>query len=371
MDLTYSEEQQALRDGLARYLDRSYAFEQRQELLRSGAPYSTGAWQQFVQMGLTALPFAENVGGIGGTIADVVAVGEILGEYLSIEPFVSAILCGRVLEAGGAAATELLTGVVDGSAQVALAHEEGRGTASTSLVATSASKTETGYRLHGRKEVVIGAAQASHLIVTARISGATGDADGVAALLVRTASDGVTVREYRMLDGRAAATVSLDNAEAEALVLDSADAIDALFADGIITLAAEAVGAMNALLRITIEYGATRQQFGVPIGTFQVLAHRMADMKMAYLNARSTLLYTTALAEAGRAGAGDIAVLKAQVGRLGRVIGESAVQLHGGIGTTDELSVGHYLKRILTVETLFGDSDYHLRRIGATAGIGI
>lgn len=372
MDLTYTEEQQALRDGLSRYLDRTYTFEQRQELLRSDAPFSADVWAHFAELGLTALPFDETAGGIGGTIADVVAIGEVLGEYLTVEPYISTVMLGgRSLAAAPASArsTELLEGVISGEQQIAFAHEEGRGTASIAQVALTATKSDDGYRLTGRKELVLGAGQATAIVVTARVGGSPGDTDGVALLLVDAGAQGLTLHEYRTIDGRAAAAVELADTPAELLIADAADALDQVIGGGIIALAAEAVGAMNALLRVTVDYGSTRQQFGVPIGSFQVLAHRMADMKMAFLNARATLLYTTALAESGRVTGHDIAVLKAQVGRFGRVIAESAVQIHGGIGTTDELSVGHYMKRILAVEAMFGDSDHHLRTVGATAGV--
>lgn len=372
MDLTYTDEQQALRAGLSRYLDRTYTFDQRQALLRSDAPWSSDGWRHFTELGLTALPFDETSGGIGGTPADVVAVGEILGEYLTVEPFASTVVLGGrglAAAAGSARARELLDGVIEGRTHVAFAHEERTGTASAAHVDTTATEGEGAYLLTGRKELVLGAAQSEAILVTARLSGAAGDRDGVALLLVDPAASGVTTRQYRTIDGRAAASVELQGAPAELLVPDAADVVDDVVAHGILALAAEAVGAMNWLLAQTIEYGATRQQFGVPIGSFQVLAHRMANMKMAYLNARATLLYTTALAEAGSIRPNDVAVLKAQVGRFGRVIGESAIQLHGGIGTTDELPIGHFVKRILAVEAMFGDSDYHLRQIGATAGI--
>ena len=372
MDLTFTDEQQALRDGLSRYLDRTYTFDRRQELLRSQQPWSADAWKHFTELGLTALPFDEEVGGIGGTIADVVAVSEILGEYLCVEPYASCVvLGGRSLSAasGSAPAGELLERIIGGEGQVAFAHEEGAGTASAAHVGMTAREGAGGLRLTGRKELVLGAAQASAIIVTARLSGRAGDPSGLALLLVDATAPGVSLREYRTIDGRAAASVELQDVPAELLVQDAVEVIEEIIANGIVALAAEAVGAMNVLLRQTVEYGATRQQFGVPIGSFQVLAHRMANMKMAYLNARATLLYTTALAEAEAVSATDIAVLKAQIGRFGRVISESAIQLHGGIGTTDELPVGHYVKRILAIEAMFGDPDFHLRTIGAVAGV--
>ena len=371
MDLTFTDEQQALRDGLSRYLDRTYSFEQRQQLTKSDEPWSTDVWRHLAELGLTGLPFAEDVGGIGGSIADVVAVGEILGEYLTVEPYAaSVVLAGRALAAApeSSRASELLESLIAGESTVAFAHEEGAGTASVAHVGIVARRDGDGYRLTGRKELVIGAAQATAVVVSARIDGSVGDPRGVALVLVDAKAAGISLSEYRTLDGRAAAAVDFDDVPAELLV-DDADAIEDILANGIIAFAAETVGAMNVLLRQTVEYGATREQFGVPIGTFQVLAHRLANMKMAYLNARATLLYTTALAEAGKLTLTDVAALKAQVGRFGRQIGESAIQLHGGIGTTDELPIGHYVKRILAVEAMFGHPEFHLRQIGASAGI--
>ncbi|WP_153502594.1 acyl-CoA dehydrogenase family protein [Cumulibacter manganitolerans] len=372
MDLTYTSEQQALRDSLSRYLDRTYTFDQRQELLRSDRPWSGDAWKHFTELGLTALPFDEEAGGIGGTMADIVAVGEILGEYLCVEPYVSCVvLAGQALRAatGSDPASRLLEAVIGGEAQVAFAHEEGAGTPAAAHVALTAREGAGGHRLTGRKELVLGAAQASAIVVTARLDGAARDPEGLALLLVDASAPGISFREYRTIDGRAAASVDLQDVPAQLLAQDATEVIEEIIANGIIALAAEAVGAMNALLRQTIEYAATRQQFGVPIGSFQVLAHRMANMKMAYLNARATLLHTTALAEAGTVSAVDTAVLKAQVARFGRTIFESAIQLHGGIGTTDELPIGHYAKRILAFEPMFGDPDFHLRAVGAAAGV--
>lgn len=374
MDLTFTDEQQALRESLARYLDRTYTFDQRQKLLQSDSPWSADVWRHFAELDLTALPFGEDAGGIGGTAADLVAVGEVLGEYLCVEPYVGTVLlAGRALAtatgAAGDRARELLTGIIAGDTHVAFAHEEGRGTPAAAQVALDAVDAADGVRLTGSKGLVIGAAQASAYVVTARVAGVPGSGEGVALVLVEADAPGLSLRNYRTVDGRAAASVEFRDTPGRVLADNATGLVGEIAGTGILGLAAEAVGAMGVLLKITVEYGSTRQQFGVPIGTFQALAHRMANMKMAYLQARATLLYTTALVEAGTAGPTEIAVLKAQVGRLGRTLAESAVQVHGGIGTTDELPVGHYLKRILAVEAMFGDSEHHLRTVGATAGV--
>ncbi|GAB3304929.1 pilus assembly protein CpaB [Epidermidibacterium keratini] len=367
MDLTYTGEQQALRDALTRYLDKEYAFDKRQQLLRSGAPWSREVWSQLAEFGLVALPFSEHVGGLGGSVVDVVAASEILGEHLCIEPYAATVLAGGALEAalksGGehSELASLLERLVAADVVVAFAHEEGHGTPAARDVTLVASESGGRYTLSGAKELVLGAGQAEAFVVTARTP-----AGDLALFLVRTDQSQVRVREYRTIDGRAAGAVSFEQAQAELILTDPrGEVIDSIIGTAVIGLAAEAVGCMGALLRQTVDYASTRQQFGVPIGSFQVLAHRMADMKLAYTKARATLLYTAALAEVGRASATEVSVLAAQVGRLGREIGESAVQIHGGIGTTDELAIGHLYKRILAVEVMFGGTDVHLRVVGS------
>lgn len=374
MDFTYTSEQQSLRETLNRFLDRTYAFESRQELLRSDEPWSHRTWAQLAELGLLALPIDEEHGGIGGTIADVVAVAEVLGEHLTVEPYTATVmLAARTLAAAADdSASGLLDRVVAGQTVVAFAHEEGHGTPTIEHIAARATATETGdaHRVSGQKELVVAAEQSEALLVTARTAGEPGDRDCIAVLLVETGGPGVTTTGYRTQDGRAAAVVRLDDAPAVLLqIADAAQVLDEVLAHATIAYAAEAVGAMDALLRITAEYATTRQQFGVPIGSFQAIGHRLADMRMAGTKARATLLHTTAVAEAGQLTATELSVLKAQVGRCGREIAESAVQIHGGIGTTDELSVGHYMKRILAVEAILGDTQFHLRRIGAAAGV--
>ena len=372
MDFSYTSEQETLRASVRRLLTKTYDFEKRQALVRSNEPWSAETWSQFAELGLLALPYPESDGGIDGTAVDVVAVSELFGEYLTVEPYLGTILlAGRVLAAarGNPAADALLERVISGEAQVAFAYEEGRGTAAPNLVSLSAAAADGGTRLDGEKTMVLGAAQAEAFVVTARSAGSVGDRDGLLVVLVPAGAPGITVTEYRTIDGRSAGTLRFDAVQVSEVLLENAHAaLEGILATATIAAAAEAVGAMEVLLRTSAEYASTRKQFGVPIGSFQAIAHRLADMKMSFTLARASLLYTAALAEAGRVTPRDVSVLKAQVGRLGRVIGESAVQIHGGIGTTDELAVGHYLKRVLAVEAMFGDSDYHLRAVGAQAG---
>jgi alkylation response protein AidB-like acyl-CoA dehydrogenase len=367
MDFDFTEEQTLLRQSLAGYLEKNYSFEQRQAIVRSDRPFSADVWAALGEFGLLGLPLPEDVGGSGGSAADLVAVGEVLGEHLVVEPYLSSVvLAGRALAAVGdsSAARTWLQRIATGDALAAFAHEEGRGTPDPAQVALHCSREGDGFRLDGEKHVVLGGAEADVLVVTARLEGA----GGPALLVVESGAPGLRRTPFPTVDGRSAAHVVFDGVVVPAencLAPDASAALADVLSGAVLALAAEGVGAMGALLRLTGAYAATRTQFGVAIVTFQAVAHRLADMKMACLQARATLLHTAALAEAGRATPRDLSVLKAQVGRLGRLVGEAAVQIHGGVGMTDELSIGHYLKRLLVLDALFGDSEHHYRLVGA------
>ncbi len=376
MDFTFTDEQTMLRESVGRYLAKNYAFEARQAIVRSDRPFSAEVWRAFADFGLLALPFPEDLDGLdglGGSVVDLVSVGELFGEHLVVEPYLSSILlAGRALaEFGGhPKAGHWLGRLMAGEALAAFAHEEGTGTADPALVAARCTPTDGGYRLDGEKRLVLGGANADVLVVTARVGGEPGGRGGLALLVVEPGAPGVRITPFTTLDGRSAAHIVFDAVEITSdgcLTTDAHQAITRTLDDAVIVLSAEAVGAMGALLRQTSEYAAARRQFGVPIATFQTVAHRLADMKIAFTKARATLLYTAALAEAGRAGRREVSVLKAQVGRLGRTLAEAAVQTHGGIGMTDELAIGHYMKRLLAIDAMFGDSGYHYRVGGAGA----
>ena len=269
--------------------------------------------------------------------------------------FAGVLLGGATLAASDAPqAQEWLEKVQSGEAIAAFAYEEGHGTPSLEQITMAASDGT----LTGEKRLVTAGAEADVLIVVAK------GAEGAPALyLVEQGAGGLTSRSYTTVDGRSAANVIFDNVAATELTND-ADTIARIISHAIIVQSAEAVGAMGALLAITGEYAATRKQFGVPIGSFQAIAHRLADMKIAATKARATLLYTTALAETGAVTPRDIAILKGQTGKLGQAVGESAIQIHGGVGMTDELSVSHYHKRLLALDAQFGGHAYHLRKVG-------
>ncbi len=363
MDFMFTDEQQMLRDGVSRYLANDYDFDSRRTLVQSDKAWSPEVWSQFGEFGLLALPFAESQGGLGGSIADIVAVCELFGEYLVVEPYLGSILLsGRALAADQSeVAGDWLGRIVSGEAIVAFAHEEGRGTADPAMIALNAQEDGDGFTLTGEKRLVLNGAQANLLVVSVCLP-AEG---GVGLAMVDPAASGVAITALDTIDGRSAAHIRFENVRISAADLLDGAPIEELVATAIIALSAEAVGAMGALLAKTSEYAATRKQFGVAIGSFQAVAHRLADMKIAYTKARSTLLYTTALAESGQATPRDISILKGQIGKLGRAIGEAAIQTHGGVGMTDELSIGHYHKRLLAIDAMFGNREYHLRCVGS------
>ena len=364
MDLTFTEEQRLLADSVERFLEQERDFHARRAQLAAGVTMAPQVWRHLADQGLLGLPRGEAGGGMGGTIADVVAVAMRFGAALLTEPYLATvILAGAALEAAGSdQAHELLERIASGDCVVGFAHDEGVSGGSAAMVATSAIAKDDGFVLSGTKPFVLAAAEAQQLVVSARCG------DGVALFLVDVATDGVAVESFVTIDGRGAGRISFDDArlpEAALLVRDAEGLIAEIVGDAVIYLAAETVGAMDALFRMTASYTATRNQFGVPIGTFQTIAHRLADMKIALTKAQASLIYATALREAGRARPSDISVLKAQTGRLGRSLAEAAVQTHGGVGMTDELAVGHLLKRVLANDALLGDSELHLRLLGA------
>ncbi|MDY7098188.1 MAG: acyl-CoA dehydrogenase [Pseudomonadota bacterium] len=365
MDFSYTEEQQMLRDGVARFLEKTYDFDARQAVVASDAAWSEDAWSQYAELGLLALPFAEDHGGLGGTITDCVAVAEFFGRHLTVEPFDSSIiLAGAAIAASSnKVAHAWLERLMTGDAIAAFAYEEGHGTASPDLISMKAVASADGYTLSGEKRLVLAGQEADIIVIAARIE----DSGTLGLFLIENGAPGLSVRGYSSVDGRSAANIRFDGVDvlpSGVLDKDAAGLIDQIIAKGMLVRAAEAVGAMGALVEMTGEYANTRKQFGVPIATFQAVAHRLADMKIAYSKARATLIYTTALAESGAASGRDMAILKGQMGKLGQEIGEMAIQTHGGVGMTDELSVSHYHKRLLALDAQFGSHAYHLRRLG-------
>ena len=377
MDFSFSEEQRLLAESVQKFVQNSYTFEARQKLLKSEEGFSRDNWRTFAELGWLALPFSEEAGGLGGTPIEMMILMEEFGKGLVVEPYLASIvLAGTVLAEGGSAEQRqgALANIIAGEKLAALAFVEPQARYNLADVATQAKAGGTGYTLDGAKGVVLGGPSADYLVVPARTSGKQRDAKGVSLFLVEAGAKGVSKRDYPTIDGLQASEINFQQvALPKSALLGKADAglplLEKAIDHGILAVGAQAVGAMEALYKATVEYCKTRVQFGQPIGKFQALQHRMVDMFMAHEQAKS-LLYMAALrlsegygAEAQKA----LSALKVQVAKGGRFVGQNAVQLHGGMGMTDELNVGHYFKRLTAIETLFGDLDHHLKKYAAAA----
>lgn len=370
MDFNLSEEQTAIQDSLKRYLAKDYGFEARRALTKSELGHSEQAWATYAELGLLALPFPEAVGGLGGNAVDTMLVAETMGTALALEPFIpTVVLAGSLINDIGSPAQRdtLLGGITQGTLLATLAHQEPGARYNVNHVATTARKDGDGWSLSGHKAVVLAAASAHKLLVSARTSGSAFDANGVSLFVVDAKSAGLTLRPYGTQDGQRAADVTLKGVKvgADALVGQVNQALPAIehaLDRAIAALCAEAVGVMATLNAQTLEYLKTRKQFGQPIGKFQVLQHRMADMAMAAEYGRSMALLAAVkvdskdVAERRR----TVSAAKAYIGQSARTVGQGAVQMHGGMGVTDELMAAHLFKRLTVIGQTFGDVDHHL-----------
>jgi alkylation response protein AidB-like acyl-CoA dehydrogenase len=369
MNFNLTDEQQQLRDSLARFVQKDYAFEKRKAILKSKDGWSREAWKQLADMGLTALGLPEAHGGLEGSAVDTMVVMEVFGRGLVVEPYVATVVLGAglVAKAGSEAQqAAILPKVAVGEHLLALAHDEAGGRYELEHVATTAKKQADHYVLNGAKTVVLHGAQADTLVVSARTAGAARDAKGISLFLVDRKAAGVSVRDNPTHDGQRVAEIAFKNARGELLGKEGQGPalLEHAQARGIAALCAEAVGNMAALVEITLAYIKTRKQFGVPIGSFQALQHRMADMVMYVEQARSMMLLAAAKADVADAAERRrvMSAAKAFVGQAARYVGQQAVQLHGGIGVTDEANVSHYFKRLTLINATFGDADHHLGR---------
>jgi len=374
MDFSFSEEQELLRDSVVRFVRENYTFDKRHALALSDQGFSTDNWKLFAELGWLALPFSEEDGGLDGSAADTMIIMEELGKGLVLEPFLATIvLAGGVLRRAASPAQReaILPGVIDGETQLALAYVEGQGRYNLADVTTTAKAEGDGYIIDGHKGVVLNGPAANTLIVSARTSGEQRDGDGITLFVVDAGAPGVTRRDYPTQDGGRASDIEFSGVKvsADAVVGQVGSGLKVLedsIDEAIVAIGSEAVGAMTALHRATVEYASTRVQFGVPIGKFQVLQHRMVEMFMECEQSKS-LLYRAAMTmdNTGAETARTVSALKVQVGKSGRFVGQQAVQVHGGMGMTDELNVGHYFKRLTMINTLFGNIDHHMRRFAA------
>jgi alkylation response protein AidB-like acyl-CoA dehydrogenase len=373
MDFNTTPEQQQFADALRRWMEKDYNFEQRKKIIH-GAGVSDAAWSTLAELGMTALPVPEAQGGFSGSAVDMLVVMQELGRGLLVEPYFATVLGAEFLRlAGGQEAA--LEQVATGELKLASALGEKQSRHDLFDIATTANKDGDGFILNGAKTVVLHGAQAGKLVVSARTVGDRRDTNGISLFLVPGEAAGVTRRDYRTIDGQRAADITLDNVRLpEAALLGASgqgwEILDAASDYGVTLLCAEAVGAMEALNAATLEYTKTRQQFGVPIGKFQALQHRMAEMFIHLEQARS--MATLAAVKMGSTDAEErrrtVSGAKARVGQAIKFVGQQAVQLHGGMGVTDELPAAHYFKRLTMIELTLGDTDHHLARFAAQPG---
>ncbi|MGI9333504.1 MAG: acyl-CoA dehydrogenase family protein, partial [Gammaproteobacteria bacterium] len=361
-DAWLTEEQTQLRESVLRYVDRAYDFQHRRELAASEYGFGQEHWQQFAALGWLAAPVPEPYGGLGGSLVDVAVLMEAFGHGLVLEPYLSSVVLGAgavVLGGGDALKSELLPDVVEGKRLLAFAHGEPQSRYDLTNVQTRATPDGAGWRVSGHKSVVLGGSTADQIVVSVRTAGATLEPDGLSLVVVDRNAEGVSVRGYRTVDGLRAADVSFDDVfvRPERILGEPGKArtvIEQTLNSAIVAVCAEAVGIMDVLVSSTRDYLKTREQFGGPISRFQVLQHRVVDMFVAHEMSRS-LTYRAAGAVAGDASASSAAsAAKVQIGKAGRLIGQEAIQLHGGMGMTDDLAVGHYFKRLTMIGKLFG-----------------
>jgi pimeloyl-CoA dehydrogenase small subunit len=380
MDFDLSPEQTQLKDGVERLVAATYgSLEARMTQGKSPLGFSEKTWAQFAEMGLTGIPFSEEEGGFGGGPIETLVVMEALGKGLALEPYLATVvLGGGAVRLGGSADLKerVIPGIVEGTMRLALAFTEKQSRYDLFDVATTARKTDDGYVLEGAKSVVINGDSAHHLVVSARTAGNRRDREGVSLFLVPADAEGVKLHGYATQDGGRAAEVALSGVTVgEADMIGAAGEglpiLERVAEFAIAALAAEAVGIMAALHALTVDYLKTRQQFGAPIGNFQVLQHRAVDMLIALEQARSMAFYAAMMVEHENAAerAAALSAVKVQVARSCRIVGQEGVQLHGGIGMTMEYLGAHYFKRLTMIESLFGDAAHHLRLVDAAGGL--
>jgi pimeloyl-CoA dehydrogenase small subunit len=374
MDFDLTEEQRLLRDSVDRLLADHYDFAKRRSYLAEPEGHSKDMWGRYAELGLLGLPFAEEYGGFGGGAIETMLVMEAFGRVLALEPYLATVvLSGTALRLAGSDAQQsaILPQIAEGAMTLAFAHGERQARYDLNDVLTTAkANARGGWVLDGAKSVVVYGDNAERLIVSARSSGERDDPDGIGLFLVDPKANGVARRSYPMRDGTRAAEISLSGVEvgADDVLGESGKAlpvIERVVEAGIAAVAAEAVGAMEAMHAMTLEYLKTRQQFGKPIGQNQALQHRSAEMLIALEQGRSMAMLAAMMVDEPDAQerAHNISMAKVGVGQSARFVSQNAVQLHGGIGMTEEYAVGHYFRRCMVIEHLFGDTAHHLSRI--------
>ena len=371
MDFTFNEEQSLIQDQVDQFVQKEYDWETRQSLSNSELGFGEDNWKKFAELGWLGISVSEDSGGFGGSAIESMLIMEAFGKGLVVEPFLeTVIMAGGLIDDYGSnqQKSSFLEPAIAGEMHLALAYAEPQSRFNLSDVVTEAKADGDNFIINGYKSVVMNGPSADQIIVSARTSGTQLDENGISLFIIDANASGLDKTNYKTVDGRRASDLTFENVSVskENLIGDQDkgfEILDSAIDKAILAISAEAVGAMEVLYKTTVEYTKTREQFGTAIGKFQVLQHRMVDMFMEYEQCKS-LLYMATMKHEEKAEDAKKAIsgLKYQVGKAGKFIGQQAVQLHGGMGVTDELNVGHYFKRLTTVGTIFGNTDYHLKK---------
>jgi alkylation response protein AidB-like acyl-CoA dehydrogenase len=370
MNFEHTQERRMLADSLNRFIAEQYSFEKRDRIAASAHGFSTEIWQQFAELGVIGALFREADGGFGGAGFDIAVVFEALGRGLVVEPLLgSAVLAGEAIAAAGNAAQKaVLDDLIAGTTIAALAHDEPDSYYELARVHSRAERSATGWVLSGAKAVVLQGEQSDLFVISARTAGAVDDESGISLFLVPAQTPGLVVRGYSAIDGGRAAELTFDGVALGADALLGVEGqgyatLERAIGRGVLALCAEALGAMEAARAATLEYLRTRKQFGVFIGSFQALQHRMADLLLEIEQARSAVINAAAVLDGDRlTRERALSAAKFSIGRIGALVSEESIQLHGGIGMTWELPLAHYAKRLVMIDHQLGDEDHHLQR---------
>lgn len=371
MDFSITEEQSAIKDVIARFIENEYNFEKRMKIAESDSAYDKEVYNFFVEQGFTAIPFSEEDGGLNGGPVETMLIMKEIGRGLVLEPFLeNIILAGGVLKrlANQRQKDEWLNKIINGEMQSTLAFTEPQSRFQLNDVATAANKKEGNFILNGKKSFVLNGGESDLIIVPARTSGSQTDLKGITLFAVEKDSAGIEINSYKSVDGRSAAEIKLNNVSVSSdsiigEIHNGYDALEATVDEATLAICAEATGIMKSLHDKTVEYSKNRVQFGIPIGGFQALQHRMVDTLMACEETESILLWAITTEQDDKSALKKaISGLKYQIGTAGKHVGQEAVQLHGGMGISWELDIAHLFKRLSAIEILFGNADFHMKR---------
>jgi len=378
MDFSITEEQSAIKDVIARFIENEYDFEKRMKIAESDSAYDKEVYNFFVEQGFTAIPFSEEDGGLNGGPVETMLIMKEIGRGLVLEPFLeNIILAGGILKrlANQHQKDKWLNKIINGEMQSTLAFTEPQSRFQLNDVATTANKKEDNFILNGKKSFVLNGGESDLIIVPARTSGSQNDLKGITLFAVEKDIAGIEINSYKSVDGRSAAEIKLNNVSisSDSIIgeIDNGyDALEATVDEATLAICAEATGIMKSLHDKTVEYSKNRVQFGIPIGGFQALQHRMVDTLMACEETESILLWAITTEQADKSALKKaISGLKYQIGTAGKHVGQEAVQLHGGMGISWELDIAHLFKRLSAIEILFGNADFHMKRFIALSNV--